>query len=142
VGDDPETPAHDQKVTRSYYIHYPAHDPRETDPHYGAFEAFRRATKDTAKCHMAEATGDSSHCQGGLELHHARIEFALQNGVDFELLAKDFPSLKDPSQINAWIESPENLRWYCEFHHRGHGGVHVAAAADFEASFYVKGLLT
>jgi len=136
-----EVPAHDQAATHRYTLYYPAHPPRESDPHYAAFEAYRRATKDTAKCHHAEATGDASDCQGPLELHHARIEFALQNGVDFELLAKDFPALKDPTQLNAWIESPENLRWYCTFHHRGHGGVHTASASDFEASFYVKHLL-
>lgn len=137
-----DIPAHDQVVTRKYTLHYPAHPPREGDPHYAAFEAYRRATKDTAKCHHAEATGDDSDCNGALELHHARIEFALQNGVDFDLLAKDFPSLKDPSQLNTWVESKENLRWYCENHHRGHAGVHVASASDFEASFYVKNLIT
>jgi len=104
--------------------------------------AYRNATKATAKCHMAERIGTDAYCQGGLELHHARVEFALANGIDFSLLQKDFPALKDSSQVASWIESPENLRWYCEFHHRGHAGVHVASASDFEAEFYVKGLIS
>ncbi len=137
-----QTPAHDQTVAHKYTVHYPAHEPRQNDPHYAAFEAYRKATRPTAKCHMAERIGTDQYCQGNLELHHARIEFALANAVDFELLKQDFPALKDDSQIDSWIESPENLRWYCEFHHRGHGGVHVASASDFEAEFYVKGLIS
>jgi hypothetical protein len=137
-----ETPAHEQVAVHRYTVHYPAHDPRKDDPHYAAFEAYRRATKATARCHMAERIGTDTYCQGGLELHHARIEFSLANAVDFELLAKDFPALKSPEDVGSWVESPENLRWYCEFHHRGHAGVHTASASDFEAEFYVKGLIT
>jgi hypothetical protein len=30
----------------------------------------------------------------------------------------------------------------CSFHHRGHGGVHVASSSDFTAEFYVPGLIS
>ncbi len=50
--------------------------------------------------------------------------------------------ISDPSQVGAWVESGENLVFYCAKHHRGHGGVHHASASDFEAEHYVKGLIS
>jgi hypothetical protein len=136
------TPAHDRSVTDHYTVHYPPHPPRTADPHYRDFEAFRRRTQPTAKCAVGEHHDDYSACRGGLELHHAHVEFALQNGVDLKYLEVDYPGISDPDQIGAWVESAANLLWLCEFHHRGHGGVHVASASDFEAERYVKGLIT
>ena len=136
------TPSHDQKVTHRYLLHFPAHDPRETDVHYVDFEHYRRKTHATAKCAIGEHRNDFSECHGGLELHHARVEFALQNGIDLAWLEKDYPGISDPEQVGAWVESAENLEWLCEFHHRGHGGVHVASASDFEAQKYVRGLIS
>lgn len=132
---------HDQKITKSYVMHYPEHPPREEDPHYKDFEAYRRRTKDTARCAFAEETGDDSECHGLLELHHHYIEFSLQNGISFERLERKFPGISDPSKAGEWVESAENLIYLCAFHHRGHGGVHTAAAADYEASKWVKGLI-
>ena len=135
-------PSHDQKVTHGYLLHFPAHAPRSTDVHYVDFEHYRRKTHATAKCAIGEHRNDFSECRGGLELHHARVEFALQNGIDLAWLEKDYPGISDPNQVGAWVESAENLEWLCEFHHRGHGGVHVASAADFEAAKYVRGLIS
>lgn len=137
-----QVPAHDQTTAHRYTMHYPEHPPREGDPHYRDFEAYRRRTKDTAKCAFAVRTGDDSTCHGGLELHHAHVEFSLQNGVDLKWLERDYPGISDPEQVGAWVESAANLVWYCAFHHRGHGGVHTAAASDFEAEHYVRGLIT
>jgi hypothetical protein len=123
-------------------MHFPAHPVRESDPHYADFEAYRRRTKDTAVCEFALEIGDASECVGGLELHHAHIEFSLQNGVDLARLERRYPGISDPTQIGAWVESADNLIWYCAYHHRGHGGVHTAAASDFEASKFVRGLIT
>lgn len=135
--------AHDQKVTHSYTVRYPAHPPREGDPHYVDFEAFHRRTRATATCAVGEHRNDFSECSldKPLELHHAHIEFSLQNGVDLAWLEKDYPGVSDPGEVGAWVESAANLVWLCEFHHRGHGGVHVASASDFEAEKYVKGLI-
>lgn len=141
---DDEVPAHVQKVTHSYLVHYPAHPPRQDDPHYVDFEAYRRRTHDTAKCAIGEHRGDFSECSldQPLELHHAHVEFALQNGVDLAWLEKDYPGVSDPSQVGAWVESAENLLWICLNHHRGHGGVHVATASDYEAERFVRGLIS
>ena len=76
-----------------------------------------------------------------LELHHSHVEFSLQNGVDLKWLEVDYPGISDPDSVGAWVESADNLVWLCEFHHRGHGGIHNAAAADYEAEKYVRGLI-
>lgn len=137
-----DVPAHDQTTTRHYLMHFPEHPARADDPHYADFEAYRRRTHATAVCQFEVDTGDASECAGGLELHHAHIEFSLQNGVDLARLERHYPGVSDPSQVGAWVESAENLIWYCAFHHRGHGGVHTAASSDFEASKFVKGLIS
>lgn len=136
------TAAHDQNETHRYVMHFPEHPPREQDPHYRDFEHYRRATEASAVCAYAAETGDSSECHGGLELHHTHVEFSLQNGVDLKRLEHLYPGISDPDEVGAWIETADNLTWLCAFHHRGHGGVHTAAAADFEASKWVKGLIT
>ena len=138
------TEEHIQNVTQHYSIHYPAHPERTNDPHYKDFNAFRRRTKDTARCAIGLHRNDFSECSLNqpLELHHTHIEFSLQNGVDLKWLEIDYPGISDPDSIGAWVESAENLMWLCENHHRGPGGIHVAAASDFEAEKYVRGLIT
>lgn len=140
---DDQVAAHDQAETHRYVIHFPEHPPREADPHYRDFEAYRRQTKATARCAFAVRTGDDSTCDHDhpLELHHSHVEFSLQNGVDLKWLERDYPGISDPDQVGAWVESAANLEWYCVFHHRGPGGVHTAAAADFEAEHYIRGLI-
>ena len=135
------TNEHDQKITNSYIVHYPPHEPRESDPHYRDFNAYRKRTKDTAVCAIGGAREDFSECDGGLELHHAHIEFSLQNGVDLKWLEHDYPGVSNPDEVGAWIESADNLEWICEKHHRGAGGIHHASAADFEAQKYVRNLI-
>ena len=135
------TNEHDQKITNSYIVHYPQHEPRESDPHYKDFNAYRERTKATAVCAIGGARADFSECDGGLELHHAHIEFSLQNGVDLKWLEHDYPGVSNPNEVGAWIESADNLEWICEKHHRGAGGIHHASAADFEAQKYVRNLI-
>ncbi len=138
------TAAHDQTTSHTYTVHYPEHPPREGDPHYRDFEAYRRRTKDTAQCAIGGPRGDFSECDltKPLELHHAHVEFSLQNGVDLKWLETDYPGISDPDEVGAWVECADNLEWLCVRHHRGHGGVHVAAASDFEAERYVRGLIS
>lgn len=134
-------PAHSQQISNHYEMLYPEHPARQHDPHYRDFEAYRRRTRPTAKCQFGIDRDDFSECAGGLELHHSHIEFALQNGVDLKLLEGKYPGVSDPDQIGAWVESADNLVWYCAFHHRGHGGVHKAAVSDYEASHFVRHLI-
>jgi len=133
--------AHDQAITNSYVVHYPPHEPRESDPNYKDFNAFRNRTKNTARCAIGAHRNDESECGGGLELHHAHIEFSLQNGVDLKWLEVDYPGVSDPNEVGAWVESAANLMWLCEKHHRGVGGIHHASASDYEAEKYVRSLI-
>jgi hypothetical protein len=138
-------------------MHYPEHPAREDDPHYVDFHAYHRAHRATARCYIGERTGyancsdaqgtpallpDGGGVQPGLELHHAHVEFSLQNGISLAALEKDYPGISDPSQVGAWVESGANFRWLCAYHHRGAGGAHTAAHADCEASAYLLGLIT
>lgn len=137
-----DTPAHDQVFTHSYVVHYPAHEPRKNDPHYRDFEAYRKRTKVTAKCAIGAHRNDFSECGGELELHHAHIEFALQNRINLRWLEVDYPGVSDPDEVGAWVESAANLEWLCEEHHRGAGGVHSATASDFEGERYIYGMIS
>jgi len=136
-------PTHEQVVTHRYVVHYPEHPAREDDPHYRDFEAYRKRTKADAVCALGAARGDFSECdlERPLELHHAHVEFSLQNGVDLKWLERDYPGISDPEQVGAWVESADNLEWLCVRCHRGPGGVHVASASDYEAERYVRGLI-
>lgn len=162
----PVVAAHDQVASHRYVVHYPPHPPRESDPHYRDFDHYHRTTKAAARCAFAlHATlpGDTdparqdaaphrligpgeqrAGCDTGspLELHHSHVEFSLQNGIDLAVLEHDYPGISDPDQVGAWVESAANLEWLCVFHHRGPGGAHTAAASDYEAERYVRGLIS
>lgn len=143
---DGPTPAqqvaeHSAAQGHKYLMHFPAHPARKDDPHYADFNAFHRKYHDTATCFIGDRVG-VEHCSDGpLELHHAHIEFSLQNGVDLKALEADYPGISNPDEVGDWIESPANLRWLCAYHHRGAAGAHTAAHADWEASQYVRGLI-
>jgi hypothetical protein len=148
--------AHTAVQAHRYIMHFPAHPARQGDPHYADFDAYHRAHRAAARCWIGERTGygDCADAQGhpcpapaggiqpGLELHHAHVEFSLQNGVSLTALEHDYPGISDPSQIGAWVETEANFRWLCAFHHRGPAGAHTASHSDWEASQYVFGLIT
>ena len=126
--------AHDQRVSHHYSLHYPQHEPRQGDPHYHLFEAYKRRHKAAARCHVGERIGEQ-HCAGGLELHHAHLEFADINGVLLEAIEHDYPAIHDQESLDVWAESEPNFRWLCERHHRSvQAGVHSLAHSDWEAS--------
>jgi hypothetical protein len=151
-----ETPAHEQRQSHSYVVHFPPHPARKDDPHYVDFDHYHRKHRATARCFVGERIGfqdcrdaTGHQCpppadggeQPGLELHHAHVEFSLQQGIDLTALEKDFPGISDATDVGAWVESDVNFRWLCTFHHRGPGGAHTASHADFEAEQYVRGLI-
>ena len=152
-----ETPAHGQAETHHYVVHFPPHPARQHDPHYVDFDHYHRQHRAAARCYVGERIGYSD-CrdekgnpspppetggeQPGLELHHAHVEFALQQGVDLAALERDFPGISDATDVGAWVESDVNFRWLCTFHHRGPGGAHTASHSDWEAEQYVRGLIS
>ena len=140
-------PAHAQKFTHSYLVHYPEHGPRESDSHYADFHAYKalRRKNGTWTCDFAveHRAGDTSECDlaAPLECHHRVIEFATLNAVDLALLERDYPGVSSMG-VGAWVESATNLMLLCRRHHRGPEGVHTASFADWGASFYVRGLIS
>ena len=143
----PDVAAHSGGVTNRYTVHYPAHPPRSGDPNYKDFNAIHRAwKKDPEKwqCAIGKHRSDFSECDldKPLELHHAHIEFSLENGVDLAWLEVDYPGISDPSTVGSWVESADNLMVLCVRHHRGSGGIHHASASDFEAEKYVRELIS
>ncbi len=144
--DHSEVAAHDQKVTHSYVVHYPAHDPREHDPHKHDFLEWKRRRKDTGTwwCDFAKEHrgGDESECDltHPLEAHHKVVELAMLNEIDFALLEVDFPGIST-QEAGAWIDGDHNLTLLCVNHHRGPMGVHTASFSDFGSEFYIRGLI-
>jgi hypothetical protein len=140
------TAAHVQPHASHYNVHFPEHGTRQDDPYYREFDAFRkRAKKDPSLyvCVVGSRRGDFSDCtlDKPLELHHAHIEWALQNEIDLDMVRKQYPEITDTNELGHWIESDQNLVFLCQFHHRGHGGAHVASASDFEGQHFVKHLI-
>jgi hypothetical protein len=70
------------------------------------------------------------------------VEFSLQQGVNLSALEKDFPGISDATSVGAWVESDQNFRFLCAWHHRGAAGAHTASHSDWSASAYVQGLIT
>ena len=152
--DDKAVAAHDGVQSHRYLVHFPPHPARTSDPHYKDFDHYHKKTRPTARCYVGErigfdecrdaqgnpATIDAKGKQAGLELHHAHIEFALQQGVDLKALEVDYPGVGNPDEVGAWIETAANLRWLCVHHHRGPGGAHTISHADWEAGQYLPGL--
>ena len=146
MSDDEATPAHVQKMTHNYAVRFPEHEARENDPHYVDFNHIHREwKKDPEKwqCWIGKHRGDFGECSldKPLELHHAHIEFALMNAVELAWLEKDYPGVSDPEKLGAWVESAENLLVLCQFHHRGHGGIHVASSSDYEGLKYIRNMI-
>lgn len=136
------TAAHEQISSNRYRISYPDHEPREQDPHYKDFHAWKESVRNTPawRCGWAARIGDDSDCDlsAPLEAHHAHIEFALANAIDLAHLEHSYPGVSDPDSIGAWIESAANLVLLCRVHHRAtNAGVHHLTASDYEGSYFL-----
>lgn len=118
------TPAHKQIEVFHLEYNYPEHEPRETDPHY---HLFNEARKRLEKLGRLECWIDNEDCAGGIELHHAQVEFALANDVDVQLFDHLYPELHctDDEEFLAFVESEGNLLPLCVQHHRGLLGIHT-----------------
>lgn len=148
--------AHSQTESHHYVMHFPEHPARTDDPHYVDFNHYHKTHRKTARCWIGERIGfedckdskfkpcpppEAGGEQPGLELHHAFVEFSLQQGVDLAALEKDFPGISNSTDVGAWVESDQNFRWLCAWHHRGAAGAHTASHSDWTASAYIHGLI-
>ena len=135
-------PDHIQKETIHLLKTIPDHEPREGDPHYKIFNQTRDRMEKQGllKCWI----GDGTCSAGPIELHHSKVEFCFQNGVDLTKFEERFPEFvgKTDEEFKAWIEGPGNLLGLCKKHHTGELGIHRIPYPDWEPlSFWQDGLV-
>lgn len=123
-----ETPAHNQSQSITLLRHYPAHEPRASDPWYPEFEQVRAklVAQGLMVCHVKNAD-----CAGDMQLHHKYVEFAYQNAVDPATLDRLLGLSLTGDDLAQWVESEANLVPLCEAHHVGAVGIHMIPAADW-----------
>lgn len=111
--------AHEQRLTVHILEHFPAHEPRESDPHYHLFNEVKRRMKAMGlwKCVVCGSIED-------VELHHSEVEFAYANGISVEKVNELLGLHLTEDDFVVWIESPANLEPLCRAHHRGLYAVH------------------
>ncbi len=104
-----EVQAHASAQSHHYIVHFPPHPARTSDPHYADFNAYHKAHRAGARCYIGERIGfgdcmdaqlrpapaSAMGEQAGLELHHAHVEFSLQNGVSLTNWSGGGESLQD-----------------------------------------------
>lgn len=133
--------------------HYPAHGPRESDPHYGVFHAARHHLIDVlgtgcwiggaTKAQLAAGLPDGHPCAGAkqLEAHHHIAEFAGLEETDWAKVAADFPLLgihSDEDFLRA-AESDGGLLILCDKHHRApYHGIHSITEPVWKLDRYAK----
>jgi hypothetical protein len=113
--------AHSQGFSLHLSLFYPDHEPREQDPHYPFFRAARRRIQAAGRLHCVIP---GCHLAGAIELHHSKVEFALQNGIDVPEFNRLYGLHLDAASFLEWIEGEGNLEPLCVSHHRGALGVH------------------
>ena len=124
-----ETPAHEQRTTIHLLLHVPAHEPREDDPHYAAFNEMKARMKKLGLlvCQIPGCT-----LPGPIEVHHSEVEFAFQGGVDLALFNKAYGLHLSADEFAAWVEGPGNAEPLCPVHHRGKLGIHDLPEPDWK----------
>jgi hypothetical protein len=133
-------PSHTQNQTIHIQEFFPAHEPRESDPHYHLFNAARKKLKSAGKLICWVCGKDEAAAGAPIQLHHDKVEFALQNGVDLEKFEEKFPDLNIHSEEEffAFVESEGNLTPLCQLHHTGKEGVHLLPKPMWIALAYWK----
>lgn len=123
----------------------PPHDPRTETPEYERAHHFLIYTKN-APCEICGVTrrtlGNPKRNPFGarcLESHHYPIERSLATACDPKKVHLDFPQVYDMATLMAFVDSPANLRVYCDVHHRSvQYGIHHLLPADFAVQRYLR----
>ena len=117
-------------------ISIPAHEPRESDPHYHLFHQAKARIK---KQGLWQCIINDDLCSGQPELHHSHIEFSQVNNMDPIKVEKAFGvHFETDEDFQKWIESPGNLEVLCMAHHRTRFGIHEIPAPLWETFRYRK----
>lgn len=121
-------------VTRTLkeQVWYPDHDARKASAEYTHVHHHLVVELDEACwiCGIRRSTG------GRMETHHDELEWALANGVNLNLVLKDFPAMgaADEPHLREWLDSEGNMLVLCDVHHRGGlQGVHMVTGPAWKA---------
>lgn len=115
------TPAHEGEVTIRFIERWPAHEPREKDPHY---KLFHRAKERLKRQGLLKCNVESDYHYGGIELHHDKVEYAHIGDIDLEKFNHAYGLHLSDEEFAEWVEQEGNLEPLCVLHHRGQEGVH------------------
>lgn len=156
--------------TLSETVWYPAHPPRTASALYTQTHHRLVALEDRpcVVCGVRNSTlMDPRHNKvdaKAIETHHALIEWAGANAIDWDKLAADHPELTslvalagayhahllanggafsgtlDPAIVTAFVDSPDQMLVICDQHHRSAGkGVHMITGPIWELQRYERG---
>lgn len=122
----------------------PPHAPRIETPAFRKSRTFLIEVKGQGCeiCGVTQATlADPTKNPFGamhLEAHHFPIEYSMQDSVDPLLVHGDFPEVIDRETLAAFVDSPRNLKIYCDVHHRSPlHGIHHLVPQDFFIQKYL-----
>lgn len=114
--------AHNQKTTIHIWEHIQPHEPRKSDPHYSIFLRTKRRLQ---RQRLMKCAIPGCSFPGPMELHHRKVEFSEQGGVDLVKFNEYYGlNLADDEAFKEYIEGPGNLEVLCPTHHRTRLGVH------------------
>lgn len=113
--------AHEAEVTIRFIERWPAHEPREKDPHYKLFHQAKARIK---KLGLLVCNVESDYHVGQIELHHDKVEFAHVNDIDLEKFNRAYGLHLSDEAFQEYVEMEGNLEPLCVLHHRGQEGVH------------------
>lgn len=104
---------------------YPDHQSR-----YESSE-FRHVKEQFHKVH-AKCFIDNGYCKGNIEIHHNIIEWAMNNGVDWEKVKHDFPNVDS-------VDDKDQMMVLCSRHHRGkYTGIHTTTYPEWISQKYMN----
>ena len=117
-----DVPAHSQTRSLTETIFYPDHIQRGAES--SEFQASKQElTKEGLGCWICGVTQEELGPSVRMEGHHYNVEWALINSLDLAKVQKYFPDVTD---LNAFLDSKENLILLCPKHHRSNlYGVHM-----------------
>jgi len=72
-----------------------------------------------------------------METHHYPIERSLLDACDWRKISAKFPAVQSLTDVEAWVDTEENLIVLCDQHHRGRVGIHRLSTADWVIQEYL-----
>lgn len=150
MSDEHDVAAHSQKLTHTYTVHFPEHEPRISSEVFRATKHHLVDVLNTGcwiggatKAELAAGLPEGHRCYGAkqLEAHHGLAEWADWNGIDWQKIAKDFPYLgiHDDESFRQAAESEAGIFILCDKHHRSKGhGIHMVDYPSWRPDRWAK----